>query len=160
MWGSSDGRFFRSHSWRGRLRPVFRVRPIPLSFWGNVPPILYKKVNRNRPNQLFSILSVKIPVAQPQITSPSAYSPLRPDTHSKIPQQGCWDGFRAIRHNALFFQFFFNQCRAAFKAMLLNHFYTPNTVFVSRIPAAVFIVCSIKVRIACWSYPLSDALTI
>lgn len=43
---------------------------------------------------------------------------------------------------------------------LLNHFYTPNTVFVSRIPAAVFIVCSIKVRIACWSYPLSDALTI
>ena len=27
-------------------------------------------------------------------------------------------------------------------------------------PAAVFIVCSIKVRIACWSYPLSDALTI
>ena len=35
MWGSSDGRFFRSHSWRGRLRPVFRVRPIPLSFWGN-----------------------------------------------------------------------------------------------------------------------------
>ena len=34
MWGSSDGRFFRSHSWRGRLRPVFRVRPIPLSFWG------------------------------------------------------------------------------------------------------------------------------
>ena len=57
-------------------------------------------------------------------------------------------------------QFFFNQCRTAFKAMLLNHFYTPNTVFVSRIPAAVFIVCSIKVRIACWSYPLSDALTI
>ena len=46
------------------------------------------------------------------------------------------------------------------KTMLLNHFYTPNTVFVSRIPAAVFIVCSIKVRIACWSYPLSDALTI
>ena len=39
MWGSSDGRFFRSHSWRGRLRPVFRVRPIPLSFWGNVPPL-------------------------------------------------------------------------------------------------------------------------
>ena len=34
------------------------------------------------------------------------------------------------------------------------------TAFVSRIPAAVFIVCSIKVRIACWSYPLSDALTI
>ena len=68
--------------------------------------------------------------------------------------------FRAIRHNALFFQFFFNQCRAAFKAMLLNHFDTPNTVSVSRIPAAVFIVCSIKVRIACWSYPLSDALTI
>ena len=31
--------FFRSHSWRGRLRPVFRVRPIPLSFWGNVPPL-------------------------------------------------------------------------------------------------------------------------
>ena len=75
--------------------------------------ILYKKVNRNRPNQLFSILSVKIPVAQPRITSPSAYSPLRPDTHSKIPLQGCWDGFRAIRHNALFFQFFFNQCRTA-----------------------------------------------
>ena len=49
---------------------------------------------------------------------------------------------------------------SAFKAMLLNHFYTPNTVFVSRIPAAVFIVCSIKVWIACWSYPLSDALTI
>ena len=76
-------------------------------------PILYKKVNRNRPNQLFSILSVKIPVAQPRITSPSAYSPLRPDTHSKIPLQGCWDGFRAVRHNALFFQFFFNQCRTA-----------------------------------------------
>ena len=53
---------------------------------------LIKKVNRNRPNQLFSILSVKIPVAQPRITSPSAYSPLRPDTHSKIPLQGCWDG--------------------------------------------------------------------
>ena len=76
-------------------------------------PILYKKVNRNRPNQLFSILPVKIPVVPSRITSPSAYSPLRPDTHSKIPLQGCWDGFRAIRHNALFFQFFFNQCRTA-----------------------------------------------
>ena len=38
--------------------------------------------------------------------------------------------------------------------------YRPNTVFVSRMPAAVFMVCSIKVRIACWLYPLSDALTI
>lgn len=38
--------------------------------------------------------------------------------------------------------------------------YTPNTVFVSRMPAAVFMVCSIKDRIACWLYPLSDALTI
>ena len=38
--------------------------------------------------------------------------------------------------------------------------YRLNTVFVSRMPAAVFMVCSIKVRIACWLYPLSDALTI
>ena len=38
--------------------------------------------------------------------------------------------------------------------------YTPNTVFISRMPAAVFMVCSIKDRIACWLYPLSDALTI
>ena len=38
--------------------------------------------------------------------------------------------------------------------------YRPNTVFVSRMPAAVFMVCSIKDRIACWLYPLSDALTI
>ena len=38
--------------------------------------------------------------------------------------------------------------------------YRPNTVFVSRVPAAVFMVCSIKDRIACWLYPLSDALTI
>lgn len=38
--------------------------------------------------------------------------------------------------------------------------YRPNTVFVSRMPAAVFMVYSIKVRIACWLYPLSDALTI
>ena len=38
--------------------------------------------------------------------------------------------------------------------------YTPNTVFVSRMPVAVFMVCSIKDRIACWLYPLSDALTI
>ena len=38
------------------------------------------------------ILSVKIPVVPSRITSPSAYSPLRPDTHSKIPLQGCWDG--------------------------------------------------------------------
>ena len=38
--------------------------------------------------------------------------------------------------------------------------YRPNTVFVSRMPAAVFMVYSIKDRIACWLYPLSDALTI
>lgn len=33
---------------------------------------------------LCTILSVKIPVVPSRITSPSAYSPLRPDTHSKF----------------------------------------------------------------------------
>ncbi len=57
--------------------------------------------------------------------------------------------FRSLAYGIYFF---------AFCGKLLC--YTPNTVFVSRIPAAVFMVCSIKDWIACWPYLLSDALTI
>lgn len=102
-----------------------------------------KKSTETRPNQLFSMLSVKIPVAQPRITSPSAYSPLRPDTHSKIPLQGCWDGFRAIRHNALFFQFFFNQCRTACsmpKGISLNTSFISIIIFKSKHKSPPFIL--------------------
>lgn len=57
--------------------------------------------------------------------------------------------FQVTRYGIYFFVFYSKLFR-----------YTPNTVFVSRMPAAVFMVCSIKDRIACWLYPLSDALTI
>ena len=89
------------------------------------------------------MLSVKIPVAQPRITSPSAYSPLRPDTHSKIPLQGCWDGFRAIRHKALFYQFFFNQCRTACsmpKGISLNSSFISIIIFKSKHKSPPFIL--------------------
>ena len=45
--------------------------------------------------------------------------------------------FQVTRYGIYFFVF----CGKLFR-------YTPNTVFVSRMPAAVFMVCSIKVRIA------------
>ena len=101
----------------GKLCPIHSVHLAVDTYWYYIVSIyrffIKKSTETGRTNFFFSILPVKIPVAQPRITSPSAYSPLRPDTHSKIPLQGCWDGFRAIRHNALFFQFFFNQCRTA-----------------------------------------------